>query len=178
MLANWDKSFNWMIISEGGFQNDPNDIGNHMRDGRAGSTMLGVCQQVWEDYVGHQVTQEDMKALTPAIVQPFYKKRYWDAGQCDNLSSGLDYAVFDLCVNSGIGRAGRILQTIVGSPVDGQIGPHTLDLVSKFDQKDLITKFCNARTDYLKGLHNPRYEAGWVHRSELVLQRALEMANG
>ena len=36
-------------------------------------------------------------------------RKYWDAQRCDELPAGVDYAVFDYGVNSGIGRSGKVL---------------------------------------------------------------------
>ena len=47
MNSNWQKSFELMLQSEGGFSNDQRDSGNHLPDGREGSTMLGVTQYNW-----------------------------------------------------------------------------------------------------------------------------------
>jgi lysozyme family protein len=44
-----------ILKHEGGYVNDPLDSG--------GRTNLGVTQRVWEEFVGHPVTEADMKAL-------------------------------------------------------------------------------------------------------------------
>ena len=43
-----------------------------------------------------------------------YRARYWDALRCDELPAGLDYAVFDYGVNSGIGRAAKVMARLLG----------------------------------------------------------------
>ena len=70
--------------------------------------------------------EADMRALTPALVGPLYKRKYWDKVAGDLLPSGLDYAVFDAAINSGPGRAAKWLQELVGVTADGAIGPGTL----------------------------------------------------
>ena len=44
---------------------------------------------------------DEMKALTVEDVKPLYKKNYWDRVRGDDLPAGVDYAVFDVAVNSG-----------------------------------------------------------------------------
>ena len=110
MQSNWDAAFNLMLKSEGGFSNDQRDSGNHLPDGREGSTMLGVTQYNWENWIGHEVTQEQMKKLTPEDVKPFYKKKFWDVCRCDDMPSGIDYLVFDYAVNAGCGGCAKVLQ--------------------------------------------------------------------
>jgi len=44
---------------------------------------------------------------------PLYRKKYWDAVSGDKLPDGVDYAVFDLAINSGTGRAAKIYEKLV-----------------------------------------------------------------
>ena len=90
MISNWDQAFKQMLASEGGFTDDERDNGNKLPDGRKGSTMLGVTQFNWEQHVGHEVTHDQMRKLTPADVEPLYKKKYWDVVRADELPSGID----------------------------------------------------------------------------------------
>jgi len=66
MKANFDAALAHVLKSEGGFVNNPKDPG--------GMTNLGCTKAVWEEYVGHPVSEADMRALTPALVAPLYKR--------------------------------------------------------------------------------------------------------
>jgi lysozyme family protein len=175
MKENWERSFDLMLGSEGGFSDDPRDNGNKLPDGRPGSTMLGVTQYNWEAWSGHQVTHEQMKKLKPEDVKPFYKKKFWDACRCDDLPDGIDYLVFDFSVNAGVGRGAKTLQSVVGATVDGAIGPLTLAAVAKQSEKELIDSFSAAKLDFYLGLNNPTYEAGWLNRVKHTRTAALGM---
>jgi len=177
MIDNWDKSFELMLGSEGGFSDDPRDNGNKLPDGRPGSTMLGVTQYNWENWTGHQVTHEQMKKLKPADVKPFYKKKVWDACRCNDLPEGIDYLVFDFAVNAGVGRSAKTLQSAVGATPDGAIGPLTLAAVAKHSDKELIDNFSAAKVDFYLSLNNPTYEEGWLNRVKHVRTAALEMVD-
>lgn len=177
MIDNWNKSFELMLKSEGGFSDDPRDNGNKLPDGRPGSTMLGVTQYNWEHWTGHQVTHEQMKKLTPADVKPFYKKKFWDACRCNDLPKGIDYLVFDFSVNAGVGRGAKTLQSVVGATMDGAIGPLTLAAVAKHSETELIDSFSAAKLDFYLSLNNPTYEAGWINRIKHVRTAALEMVD-
>ena len=96
-----------VIAHEGGFTNDQRDKGNHLPDGREGCTMWGCTQANWEKYIGHTVTQDDMKALKKEDVKPLYKRNYWDAVRGDDLPNGVDYAVFDFAIPNSIHNAPR-----------------------------------------------------------------------
>ena len=165
MNENFEQSFNLVIKSEGGFTNDQRDSGNHLPDGRQGSTMLGCTQANWEAYVGHKVTQDDMKKLTKEDVKPLYKKNYWDAVSGDLLPSGLDYAAFDFAINAGPGASRKMIQRALGVVADGSIGPNTLAAIQKADAKELMHKFSDAKTAFYKSLGNFNvYGAGWLRR--------------
>jgi lysozyme family protein len=99
MKQNWDLAFNLMLASEGGFSDDQRDSGNHLPDGRVGSTMLGVTQYNWENWIGHEVNHDQMRKLTPEDVKPFYKKKFWDVCRCDELKSGIDYLITGISLN-------------------------------------------------------------------------------
>ena len=101
--SNWKRSFELMLKSEGGWSNHSADPG--------GMTNLGVTKRVWEQWVGRESNEKEMRSLTPAMVEPLYKCKYWDACKCDDLPEGLDYLVFDFAVNAGPGRSIKTLQT-------------------------------------------------------------------
>ena len=175
MKDNWGKAFTEVIKSEGGFTDDTRDPGNRLPDGRVGSTMLGVTQRNWERYVGRQVTHDEMKALTPTIVQPFYKIQYWDAVKGDQLPRGIDYLCYDLAVTSGPVRAGVVLQQALGVNADGIIGRQTLNAAALADKAQLAQKFTDQKIAFYKSLNNPVYEKGWINRANEALTIAQRM---
>ena len=65
-------------------------------------------------------------------VGAIYKNLYWDRISGDNLPSGVDFAVFDYAVNSGVSRAAKTLQSVVGVAQDGQIGPQTIQATKAY----------------------------------------------
>ena len=178
MRINWIMSFNLMLKSEGGFSDDPHDTGNTLPDGRKGCTNLGVTQAAWENWVGRQSNEKEMRGLTPEKVEPFYKKKYWDACRCDDMPLAVDYLVFDFAVNAGVGRSAKTLQAAVGAVPDGAIGPKTITAVYSYSPEELVDKFSNAKTAYYKSLNNPKYEKGWLNRVEEVKLNAAKMLAG
>lgn len=163
MNSNWDKSFQLLLKSEGGYSAHEADPG--------GRTNLGVTQAVWENWVGHVSGEKEMKSLTPEMVRPLYKKKYWDACKCDELPLGIDYLVFDYAVNAGVGRSCKALQSAVGTTPDGAIGPQTLQAVA--NTPDLIDKFSDEKVRFYKSL--PTFSVfgnGWLNRVEHVKQNA------
>jgi lysozyme family protein len=141
-------------------------------------TNLGVTKRVWEEWTGHEVDEKQMRALTPELVAPLYKRKYWDACRSDDLVSGVDYAVFDVAVNSGAGRAIKFLQSCVGVDADGGFGPRTLAAVkvAEQDPERLIELYCAKRLEFLQSLKTfETFGRGWSRRVAEVKQVALEM---
>ena len=160
-----------ILKHEGGYVNDPLDSG--------GRTNLGVTQRVWEEFVGHPVTEADMKALTPEKIAPMYKLKYWNPSYCEVLPKGLDYVVFDFAVNAGTGRSVKTLQQAIGCVSDGVIGPKTMAAINDANPKDLIAKFSDARADFYQGIvarkpDQARFIKGWLNRVEESRKLALE----
>lgn len=169
MLANWEEIFVLVLKNEGGFVNNPKDPG--------GMTNLGVTKRVWEDFVGHEVDEDAMRALTPEMVKPLYKKNYWDRINGDRLPSGIDYAAYDLAVNSGTGRAAKYLQTIAGVPDDGILGAKSMDAILVCHPVETIDALCDMRLDFLQRLPTwPAFGNGWGNRVASVKAKASEMA--
>ena len=165
MLSNWPTSQALMLKSEGGFVNHPSDPG--------GMTNLGVTKKSWEAYVQRQVDEAEMRALTPEIVAPFYKARYWNPCKCDQLPLGVDYAVFDFAVNAGVGRAAKTLQTALGTAADGIVGPATIGVAVNADPDHFLEKFSAAKEQFYRNL--PTFEhfgKGWLRRVSEVKQTA------
>ena len=170
MNRNWDKAFDLVIVNEGGYVDNSQDPG--------GDTNWGCTKAVWEKYVGHEVTKDDIKALTKEDVKPLYKRNYWDAIHGDAIPSGLDYCIFDCAINSGVGRAAKFIQEIVGVPADGAIGNNTVTAITQINSITLINEFSDKRQAFLESLKTfPTFGKGWTKRVQEVRTKSLEMAN-
>ena len=170
MKENFSKCLGMLLKHEGGYVNHPSDPG--------GMTNLGVTARVWEEWVGHPVDEKQMRALTPEMVAPLYKRKYWDACRADELISGVDYCVFDVAVNSGPGRSIKFLQSVVGATPDGGFGSITAALVKKAeeDPKALIESYCAKRLEFLQSLKTFEvFGKGWSRRVAEVKEEALKM---
>lgn len=169
MQENWDESFEMVLKHEGGFVNHPKDPG--------GMTNLGVTKLAWEGYVGKSMDEAFMRSLTPEVVKPFYKAMYWDKIKGDQLPAGVDYAAYDLAVNSGVGRAAKFLQEIAGVTVDGVLGPKSMGAIRECDPEQTVQALCDMRLNFLKGLNTfDTFGKGWTIRVNDVMARATEMA--
>jgi lysozyme family protein len=172
MQSNFDVCVDLMLAHEGGFVNHPQDPG--------GMTNLGVTARVWEEWLGRPTNEKEMRALTPLMVKPLYKRKYWDAIRADELVDGVDYCVFDVAVNSGTGRAIKLLQQSVGATPDGGFGSITMALVKKAssDPNRIIELYCAKRLEFLESLRTfETFGKGWSRRVGEVKENALKMIN-
>ena len=157
MLSNFPAALALVLQSEGGFVNHKFDPG--------GMTNLGVTRNVWRDWVKHDVDEAEMRALTPDLVTPLYKARYWDACKCDDLPRGVDYAVFDSAVNMGPGRAAKLLQAALGVTADGSIGRATIAAATAADPVELLEAFSLGKEAFYQSLPTfATFGKGWLNR--------------
>jgi lysozyme family protein len=163
---------------EGGFANHRNDPG--------GATNMGVTHITLADYRGvDSVTVAQVKALTRHEAQAIYKSNYWDRVRGDDLPGGLDYAVFDFAVNSGVGRAVRMLQQelksrgLYGGKIDGIIGSKSLNALRQVNDIDgLIDAYQDRRLAFLKRLKGwATFGNGWTRRVREVREFAKVLAS-
>tara|TARA_E500000318_G_scaffold91023_1_gene89148 strand:+ start:84 stop:593 length:510 start_codon:yes stop_codon:yes gene_type:complete len=166
MKENFDECLKMLLHHEGGYVNHPKDPG--------GETNLGVTKRVYEKWGG----TKDMKDLTVEDVAPIYKKNYWDKCKCNDLASGLDWAVFDWAVNSGTGRSAKAVQKICGAAQDGAIGPKTLTLVNGQDTQYMVEEFGKIRQNFYESLSTfNTFGKGWTRRNTETTKKALEMVD-
>jgi lysozyme family protein len=169
MKQNYDVSLAAVLRSEGGFVNDPRDPG--------GATNKGITQAVYDGWRRkHNLPTQTVRDIDASEVAGIYRAQYWDAIRGDDLPAGVDYAAFDLAVNSGVNRPARFLQAAAGVVQDGVIGPATLAAVSR-DPKHIITALMDKRLAFLRSLNTfDHFGKGWTARCAEVRAKALGMA--
>src|SRR3990167_4659365 len=115
---NYQRALANVLSHEGGYSTHPSDPG--------GVTLHGVIQVRYNQY--RRERGLPLKHLTRAMARDpewirerdeIYKVYYANPVSFDRLPLGLDYTIFDYTVNSGIGRAPKVLQRILGVQVDG-----------------------------------------------------------
>lgn len=170
--GNFNACLAEILKHEGGFVNHSRDPG--------GMTNLGVTKQTYEEWVGHPVSEQIMRKLTPQLVSPLYKVKFWDTMKCENLPKGLDLCVFDFGVNAGVRRSVRMLQRLLRVEDDGIIGPATLAAVEArkavIGSHALIAFFQAERRVYYRSLpHFHTFGRGWLRRVDAVEKTAKAM---
>ena len=168
MKENYNDCLKTILHHEGGYANHPRDPG--------GETNFGVTKRVYEDWGG----TKDMKDLLVEDVAPIYEKNYWQKAKCDHLPSGLDLSVFDWAVNSGVSRAVKKLQALIGTEPDGGIGPNTLRTLDEYIEhhglEKLLQDYHKVRQDFYQSLSTfDTFGRGWTRRNQETLEKSTEM---
>lgn len=158
MKNNFNRVMDGLIFpNEGGYVDNPKDPG--------GATNLGVTQATLAAWRKRPVSKAEVKALGKPEARDIYRKAYADKVAFDELPSGLDAAVLDYAVNSGPSRAVKALQGLVGAAQDGIIGPKTLAAVARYGAGTLVTRLCDERMRFLRGLKTWKtFGKGWTSR--------------
>ena len=168
MNKNFDKCLSMLLVHEGGYVNHPKDP--------AGMTNLGVTKKTYDNYYNTDIDEQEMRELSKADVEPIYKDQYWLKCHCQELPSGVDWAVFDYAVNAGPSRAAKALQRAVGALEDGIIGPQTLALVKQENRIDIIDEIAEYREDFYRSLGTfDTFGRGWLRRNEETKDQAINM---
>jgi len=128
---------------------------------RGGETKYGVAQKMNPDV--------PVRTLDLNGAMQVYFDRYWVAGNCPQLPYPLTIIHFDGCVNHGIGRAKKFLQSAAGVNPDGGIGPNTIAAVNAMDPAQLIQNLSNARAAFYNQIvardpSQAMFLNGWMRR--------------
>ncbi len=124
-------------------------------------------------------TAADVRAMRLDEARRIYRSKYWDALRCDELPPGVDYAVFDYGVNSGISRSGKVLRRVLHlGDASHAVTDGVIAAVQARKPRDLIAAICDERIAFLRRLKTwPVFGAGWGRRVAEVRAVALAMAN-
>lgn len=112
-----------VLRHEGGFVDDPDDPG--------GATNFGITQTTLATWRGHDVTADDVAALTRDEALDIYRHLYVAEPGLDRLPALLRPVMIDAAVNHGPAQAVQILQHAINRTgadeilEDGILGPAT-----------------------------------------------------
>ncbi len=157
-MKNFEEIIKQVLEHEGGYVNDPKDLG--------GETKYGITKRFYPDV--------DIKNLTIEQATEIYKKDYWDKNRVESLPQNLWHIYFDMCVNMGKRTAVKVLQRAAVNKgrkieVDGGLGPMTIGAL-KGVELDRVRAF---RVKYYVDLITARPEQekfylGWFRRATEV----------
>lgn len=174
MRGNWKQAVKFVLLSEGGYTNHPNDPG--------GPTNFGIIQAEYSKWIGRAATISDMKEMKRETAEQIYLSKYWTRVRCDEVPSGLDYLLFDFGVNAGTKQAVKTLQRCLNVDPDGFIGPLTMSAIQTHAGPDLVELFTEAKRNFYVSISTTKpklkvFLKGWFNRCDETRLRALAMLN-
>ncbi|MGV6840261.1 MAG: holin-associated N-acetylmuramidase [Planktomarina sp.] len=171
-----------ILAREGGYVNDPDDLGGATNHGVTLSTMrrLGLDLDMDGD-----IDASDVQRLSKSDAIEIFKKHYFYGPNIHQLPEALHPSVFDMQVNAG-GNAVKILQRVLTAfdrpaTVDGAIGPQTITAAQNAFSAaphHLVDAYGIARRNYYYALADARPplrkyarrrdggKGGWITRAE------------
>jgi lysozyme family protein len=169
-LMIYDEALRRLLLHEGGYTNHPSDPG--------GPTNFGITLADYRRYVMTSATAADVRAMNVAEAKAIYKAKYWDALRCGELEPGVDYSMFDYGVNSGVGRAGRVLRRLLDLPdTTSIVTEEVIAAANARGAAGLVVALNEERLHFLQGLKTwPVFGAGWGRRVAEVKLYAVSIA--
>lgn len=183
-----DNYFRYILNSEGGYVNHPNDIGGETNRGITTGTLVRAKSR---GIAPPDVSIRDLTDRTD-VVYAIYNEMYYKESFANKMPHPLSFAYLDACVNHGIGGrtakgtavgAGMIFQSVLveqfGSKIDidGRVGVQTLnamlDVLKKVSAEELAERYNDRRELYYKRIveNNPSQKVffkGWMNRLNKV----------
>ena len=138
----FDKYIDKVLEHEGGYVNDPTDLG--------GETKYGITKRFYPEL--------SIKDLTKQQAKEIYYRDYWLKNRCNELPDYIQYIYFDTCINMGAKRAVIFLQQSIKTvKVDGIVGDKTIAESFRSDLSVFIkkrvayyTSICKSKPEQLK----------------------------
>jgi lysozyme family protein len=167
--STYDEALRRLLAHEGGYTNHPSDPG--------GPTNFGITIHDYRKYIDASGGAADVRQMTVEQAKAIYRSKYWNAMRCDELPAGVDFAVFDYGVNSGIGRAPKVLKRILDLDAStSAVTPQVIEAAKRRDARSIVGAICDERLRFLKSLRTwPVFGNGWGRRVSEVRMAALEM---
>ena len=174
----YSAALSFVLSNEGGYVDDPHDLGGETNMGITASTM----RRAYNDGL---VKHANVKTLTRSEASAIYERYYWQPSHARDMDSPLCTLHFDAAVNHGLGGAAKLLQRTINNyaakagldisvDVDGTVGVKTLAAlnvcIAYRGNLTLICEiYCNQREDYFRAIvesrpNQSRYLKGWLRR--------------
>lgn len=164
-MAKSIKLIPFILQWEGGFVNDPSDLG--------GATNKGVTIGTFKEHRKRKglpsPTVDDLKNISESEWHDIFKSLYWDRWKADEIKS---QAVANILVDwvwasgsHGIKRPQRLL----GVKADGIVGKQTIAAVNAMDAATLFKMIKDDRAKFIDEIckarpANERFRKGWTNR--------------
>ena len=169
-MANWRNIIPFIRKAEGGLSKHskdsaaknpvPDGSGYHTNKGITWGTFTGLAARL-----GYTPTPALFYQMPDWVWEKIWKSGFWDAVKGDRITSqGVADILADFAWGAGPGRAIRVVQKVVGVPVDGRLGPQTLAAINRRGS-GLIEPLAAAKKAFYLSLQSAAtFGAGWSKR--------------
>lgn len=178
-MADFTTAFRRTDKFEGGYCNDEND--------RGGETYRGIARNFHPDWKGWDVIDDYKKIATSNkeidklckgnqelewLVESFYKINFWDTIKGDDIIyQNVANNIYDFAVNSGVGRASKYAQRVVGVKDDGEIGKISIKAINGYNPQMFVDRYKENRISFVRKIveNDASQEVfidGWINRIE------------
>ena len=150
---------------EGGFVDDPDDLGGATNRGVTIGTYATYCKK--EGYPAPTV--ERLKNLSEKDWAEILKTMYWDRWKADEIKSqSVANILVDWVWASGVNGI-KIPQKVLGVTADGIVGAKTLAALNARNPKELFEEIRKARVQFIEDIcrkrpANNKFKKGWLNR--------------
>lgn len=164
-MADVMKLVPFILKWEGGFVDDPDDLGGATNRGVTIGTYATYCKK--KGYPAPTV--ERLKNLSEKDWAEILKTLYWDRWKADNIKSqSVANILVDWVWASGVNGI-KIPQQVLGVTVDGIVGAKTLAALNARNPKELFEEIKEARVQFIEDICrkrpvNNKFKKGWLNR--------------
>jgi lysozyme family protein len=164
-MAKIEKLIPFILKWEGGFVDDPADLGGATNKGVTIGTFGDFCKKKGRP----KPTVQDLKNISDADWKEIIKTLYWDRWKADDIKSqGVANILVDWVWASGVHGIKRP-QRILGVSSDGLVGPKTITAVNAMDAEKLFKMIKEDRVKFVDEIckarpANERFRKGWMNR--------------
>lgn len=168
----FDNIFNYILMVEGGYSNNPNDKG--------GATKYGITENVANAYYGYKVVN-----LTKEQAKEIYYKEFYLKNKLDKVASDkVALSIFDWLVNSGTWAIKKAQLTLCNLgykvDIDGIIGRDTLNSLNSVNVNDFLNEYHRIQKLFYEAIvyNNPSQKVflqGWYNRLNNKIKFIKEM---
>lgn len=173
-MAKFNPALLKVLSHEGGYVNDPDDLG--------GETYKGIARKSHPAWPGWHIIDQSKKDKSfpvtlvddlnlQQLVEQFYFESFWEPLRADQIQNQTSAeSVFDFAVNAGLNTSVRLVQSIVGTNIDGIIGEKTLSKINTMDFGHFQAALTVAKLKYYMNIIRRRptskkFLLGWISRS-------------
>lgn len=138
MKQTYNEAIQRVYQDEGGYSNTPGDTG--------GPTNYGIT--IWDarKYWKATASAADVREMPQSVAANIYRKHYAEPISYDSLPPGVDYAVLDYGINSGLNRALKVYNNVKTSDAI-----HTINAIYDERVKFLTSIGVGTKAKFLKG---------------------------